>query len=300
MAPKKKGADGTSKKNEQKKKKQNLEDKTFGLKNKNKSKKVQMVVKAAEKSIMNSGDPKQRKMEADRQKKKADAKNRKKAMKDEQDALFGEALLAVAKKGTTDTKGGKVEAKGRDADDEGKKKAGTSRAMKMMFQMDAQEMDDKLREDPNYVPTLEDEIELERQAKVAELKKSGLGTPITEASFAIWQDRKRKIRSEAARKMVEKELKKKKGGKGLGVLSGRDLYEYKKSLFDAGDQEEEIDTSAMEPEPDSDDDENGNENGNGGTQQNGDAVEEVAAKVEKDLFLEGDDDDLNLDDLEDD
>ena len=67
-------------------------------------------------------------------------------MKDEQDALFGEALLAVSKKKTTDKKGGKIEAKGRDADDEGNKK-NTSRAMKMMFQMDAQEMNEKLRED---------------------------------------------------------------------------------------------------------------------------------------------------------
>jgi hypothetical protein len=43
-------------------------------------------------------------------------------------------LGAISKK-KTNFKDGKVEAKGRDADDEGKKK-GTSRAMKMMFQMD--------------------------------------------------------------------------------------------------------------------------------------------------------------------
>ena len=95
---------------------------------------------------MNSGDPRQRKLEEQRAKAKAEAKARKKAMKDEQDALFGEALLAVSKKKTTDKKGGKIEAKGRDADDEGNKK-NTSRAMKMMFQMDAQEMNEKLRED---------------------------------------------------------------------------------------------------------------------------------------------------------
>ena len=95
---------------------------------------------------MNSGDPKERKKEADRLKAKADAKARKKAMKDEQDALFGEALLAVSKKKTMDKKEGKIEAKGRDADDEANKKS-TSRAMKMMFQMDAQEMHEKLRED---------------------------------------------------------------------------------------------------------------------------------------------------------
>lgn len=72
-------------------------------------------------------------------------------MKDEQDALFGEALLAVSKKTTTDKKGGKVEAKGRDANADDNKK-NTSRAMKMMFQMDAQEMNEKLREDVSIFP----------------------------------------------------------------------------------------------------------------------------------------------------
>jgi hypothetical protein len=63
--------------------------------------------------------------------------------------LFGEGLLALKKKGAaTDMKAGKQEAVGRDGnDDDTKQKAGTSRAMKMMFQMDAQEMSDKLRED---------------------------------------------------------------------------------------------------------------------------------------------------------
>jgi len=44
--------------------------------------------------------------------------------------LFGEALLAIGKKKTTNQKGGKAEAKGRDADDDGNKKT-TSRAMKV-------------------------------------------------------------------------------------------------------------------------------------------------------------------------
>lgn len=46
------------------------------------------------------------------------------------DALFGQALLAIGKKKTTDQKGGKTEAKGRDADDDANKKT-TSRAMKV-------------------------------------------------------------------------------------------------------------------------------------------------------------------------
>lgn len=279
------GGQQASKKSDQKKKAQAIEDKTFGLKNKNKSKKVQAHIQGIAKNVMDGGDPRLRKLEQQRAKAKAEAKARKKAMKDEQDALFGEALLAVSKKTTTDKKGGKVEAKGRDANADDNKK-NTSRAMKMMFQMDAQEMNEKLREDPNYVPTLEDEIEMQRQNKVAELKKAGKLTPITEASFKAWQERKLKAKEEANKKKVETEMKKKKGGKGLAVLSGRDLYTYKQSLFDAGNDEAAVEVDEKKAAEYTET-----------QQQNGD-VANVAAKVESDLFLEGDDDDL--DDLEDD
>lgn len=190
MAKKGKGAAGSSKKTEQKKKVQQIEDRTFGLKNKNKSKKVQQFVKSVTNSVNNSGDRKQRMEDEKRKKLKEQQKARKKAMKEEADALFNEALGALSKKKTS-MKAGKTEAKGRDADEEGKKK-GTSRAMKMMYQMDAQEMEEKLKEDPNYVPTIEDKIEAERQKKVEELKKNGKkGTPVTPESFAIWQEKKR-------------------------------------------------------------------------------------------------------------
>jgi len=150
MPTKKKKADGESKKSQQKKKDRLIEDKTFGLKNKNKSKKVQQQIQAVRKSVEHSGDPKLRKAEEERKKQKAAAKLRKKAMDDEKNALFSEALLAVQKKTTTKTKGGN-EAKGRDHDD-GKDKTGTSRAMKMMFQMDAQEMEEALTKDVSSVP----------------------------------------------------------------------------------------------------------------------------------------------------
>lgn len=274
---KKKKEQATSKKSEQKKKAQQIEDRTFGLKNKNKSKKVQSYVKSVTNSVNNGGDRKLRAEEERRKKQKADQKLRKKAMKDEANALFNEALGALKKK-NTNLKAGKTEAKGRDADADGKKK-GTSRAMKMMYQMDAKEMEEKLREDPNYVPTLEDKIEAERQKKVEDLKKNGRkGTPITQESFAVWQEKKRKRKAEESRKMVEQEMRKKKGGKGLAVLSGRALYEYKKDLF------------AIEGEAESN--EKSDENG-----AKDNLIDEVANKVQSDLFLEGDDD--SLDDLDD-
>jgi len=146
--------------------------------------------------------------------------------------------------------------------------------MKMMYQMDAQEMENKLKEDPNYVPTLEDEVEAQRQTKLRELQASGIkGTPVTEESFKAWQEKKRKRKEAETKKLVEKEMKKKKGGKGLSILSGRELYNYKKDLFQ--DQE-------------------GDEDGDNVVDVN--AAAAIAMKVEQDLFLEGDDD---LDDLED-
>lgn len=119
-------------------------------------------------------------------------------------------------------------------------------------------------------------MEAERQKKLAELKASGKkGTPVTEASFKEWQERKRKRKEAETRKKVEVEMKKKKGGKGLSVLSGRELYQFKQDLFK--DQEEDD---------------------NGGKDEALASVEAVAQKVEKDLFLDGDDD--SLDDLDDD
>lgn len=107
-----------------------------------------------------------------------------------------------------------------------------------------------------------------------------MGTKVTPETFAAWQENKRKRRADEAKKLVEAELKKKKGGKGLAVLSGRALYEYKQDLFNVDDEMKEGDLA------------------NGG--QNDDQVEKVAAKVQTDLFLEGDDELDDLDDLDDD
>lgn len=119
---------------------------------------------------------------------------------------------------------------------------------------------------------------------MAELKKSGKGTPVTPETFAAWQEKKRKKRAAEAKKLVEAEMRKKKGGKGLAVLSGRDLFTYKQDLFNVEDKSEDQIEEATKEEAEATV-----------------AVDEVAAKVQSDLFLEGDDDDLDdLDDLDDD
>jgi hypothetical protein len=140
---------------------------------------------------------------------------------------------------------------------------------------------------------------------------------VTEASFKEWNERKLKTRAEAAKKLVEAEMRKKKGGKGLAVLSGRALYEYKKSLFDIGNNEEDVDVDMTAIDEDEEEEvvtaqtQEAEEEASDGdckpaatettteTQQqtNGEVVN-VAAKVESALFLEGDDEDL--DDLDDD
>lgn len=280
--PKKKAQEAASKKNLQKKQAKLIDDKTFGLKNKNKSSKVKAFVQSTEKSITNAGtDSRSRHLDEQKKQQKMARKALKKERDTEQAALFSSALLAVSKKGKVAS--GKVEAKGRDHDTDDKK-GGTSRAMKMMYQMDAQEMEDKLKEDPNYVPTLEDKVETQRQNKLKELKASGKkGTPVTEDTFKAWQERKRKRKEAVAKKLVEFEMKKKKGGKGLSVLSGRELYNYKKALFKDHDADEgEVNDYRAEGEE----------------RNTSDNVEVLAEKVEKDLFLDGNDDDL--DDLDND
>jgi len=228
---------------------------------------------------MNGGDSKQRKQDEDRKRNKANAKLRKKAAEEERNALFGEALMAVKTKKSTDQSTGRVEAKGRDGDGDEKKKSGTSRAMKMMYQMDAQEMEDQFKNDPNYVRTIEDEIETQRQDMFNTQKASGKkGTPITETTFNAWLEAKQKKKAAAAKKKVEAEMRKKAGGKGLSVLSGRDLYTYNKALF----VDDEAATDANEFK------------GEGATND----VDAIAENVQSDLFLDGNDDDL--DDLDED
>jgi hypothetical protein len=114
------------------------------------------------------------------------------------------------------------------------------------------------------------------------LRASGIkGTPVTPESFAAWKERKQKAKLEAAKKMVEAEFRKKKGGKGLSVLSGRDLYEYKRDLFkDDEDAEGVIERDpVLEEEQD--------------IYRKSDVIQTIAEQVQTELFLDGDDNDLD-------
>lgn len=70
----------------------------------------------------------------------------------------------------------------------------------------------------------------------------------------------------------------------MSVLSGRELYTYKKAVFKVADETDESKDDT-------------NEEKAAAADSN---VDDVAAKVQSDLFLEGGDDDLDdLDDLDD-
>lgn len=82
--------------------------------------------------------------------------------------------------------------------------------------------------------TIEDWIEQER----AKLPNEGL-TPVTFESFQEWKKKKEAEKE----KLIEEKRKaevKKKGGKGLGVLSGRALFKYDPTLFRDDDAAAEV------------------------------------------------------------
>jgi len=143
---------------------------------------------------------------------------------------------------------------------------------------------------------------MQRQRKVEELKRQGKGTPVTEESFREWQQQKKQKRALFIKKSVEAELRKKKGGKGLQVLTGKDLYEYKRDLFDTvDDDDDDIDIDVVVANGGGADAAEANGGVNGINDNNTAATEDfaLAAKVQSDLFLEGGDVD-DLDDLDDD
>lgn len=136
---------------------------------------------------------------------------------------------------------------------------------------------------------MEDEIEAQRQKKVAELKLSGKGTPVTPETFAAWQQKKREKKMAEAKKKVEAEFKKKKGGKGLAVLTGRDLYSFKQDLFDKVEEEDKDGNAISIPASIA----ATSDTGSSSKVRADNSVDQIAHAVESDLFLEGDDDDFD-------
>lgn len=241
MAPK----EQPSKKAVREKKKSIVEDATFGLKNKNKSKKVQQFISRTELSVKKShGGSEMLKNKEDKETKKL----AKKLQEEELRLLFNEGITGQHGKSKAKAKDSALElglleasnevndyldalSSDSDSDTEVKEKR------KTLYIDDEPQQVEVFRE-----KTIEDIIDEQRTKLAAEGKT---GTPVTAASFATWRAAKlAKKQAEAEERMKLAETKK-KGGKDVkgSVLSGKELYNYNASLFiddDAAiDQKEE-------------------------------------------------------------
>jgi hypothetical protein len=206
-----------------KEKEKKIEDATFGMKNKNRSAKVQKYVQMVESSVK-QGSQADRAKAADRDKKMS-AKEARIAYEEEMKRLF--KAVPDPKKGAgaeedEDGEGPKV-------DDEGN------------YLWTADDF-----EGVDAAGLLEEQLEAEREA----LKGRTDLTPVTEASFKAWRERKIAEKAEAEKKRLAK-------AKSTGTgLRGSDLWHHDASLFvDDADALEEFEREEdVEYDVDDDDD----------------------------------------------
>lgn len=305
---------------------QKVADKTFGLKNKSKSKVVQKQIKQITTSVKGASMAAQEKAAQE----KKNAKMAKMQADEELRALFGAGLDAGAKKKEKSKQEKAKEQESKLKKDESEKVkvlkdypfiademlASTGMLNELSPEELSIELDSFMKTGVSERLTLEQVIELQR----AKMRSEGLqGTPVTERTLAEWKARKAERLRLAAVAKVAAELKKKKGGKGLSVLSGKELFAYNASLFVDDD---EADGEKYERHSDAEDsDDEGPASGGGAVRPLGKAADsdsdsedekltgnplsasgaaEVAVALQESLYLDGDDDDLDdLDDLED-
>lgn len=215
-----------SKKETEKHQKKVIEDKTFGLKNKNRSTKVQKQVAQLTASVK-AGNREQQKKQAEMAQKKS-AKQAKLEYEAEMARLFKVA--------------------------EDKRKQEEAAAAKA--KAEAGEEEDKLGPDGEYLwrpedfeevvadeTRLEEQLEAEREA----LKGRTDLTPVTEETFRAWREKKIREKEEAEKARVRKA---KETGKGL---RGWDLWQENADLFVDDDEAQDLyerEESDLEPEDD--------------------------------------------------
>lgn len=197
-----------SKKAEQKRKEKVIEDRTFGLKNKNRSSKVQAYVQQVSKAV-NQANPNDKRAIAEAEERRR-AKENKKAMEAEMAMLF------------------------RSADADSKKKNGAEgEEGEEAFEYNP---DDYLFRPEDFEDVevdgrrLEEKLETEREA----LEGRTDLTPVTEESFQAWKKAKR----EAAAKEEAERVKKARAGQGK--MRGWDLWQMDKDLFVDDDDADEF------------------------------------------------------------
>ena len=229
MAPKQE----MSKKNKRDKAARTVEDATFGLKNKNKSKKVQVFIDRVERGVKHSTGALD--AEAAKEVRKAN-KLAKQLQEEELRVLFNEGIMNQhgKKKSTAAEKAAALgiteqseevakllEEFSSDSDEE---ERGVNEKRKTLYLSD----DDDEPVEVFREKTIEDLIEEQRAKLHAEGKQ---GTPVTAESFAKWRaDKLAKKQADAEARMKAEQTKKGKG-KALSVLSGKELFNYDATLF---------------------------------------------------------------------
>jgi len=332
-------------------------DKTFGMKNKNKSKVVQKYIKSIQQNATGHSaaqDRAERQEKANKEKemqqkalmaslfnKQTDKKGReydpaakKKAKEAEEEAIAsGKKLSEEIKKKViegiantirlTNPKTGirMSELGGHPIISALKDKhADTFKVIQLLLFIRAHEkifwLDD--RESSNPIIRCQEDVDAEVAPDARSLEEiveerrrnlTGPGTPITEETFKAWKEKKEKERL-AKVEADRAALAKKTGGKGLAAMSGRDLFTYDASLFvdddgaasaDEYDEREDRLDSEDEEERDEKDDDNEDEADAEAVDESGGAPAAASGSVaiNKDLFLQEGEDDVDLDDLDD-
>jgi hypothetical protein len=184
---------GPSKKSIEKEKKKTIEDKTFGLKNKNKSKTVQKQVQQVKNAVNQVHDKQAKKLLEEKEKKRLQ-KLMEKQREAELKALFR----------TVD--GPKVE------------------APEEVEEEDEDDMFDQIEEEIKNEEemTLEEIVEVER-AKIL------TGTPVTWESFQRWKEFKNQQKQKELD--IKKRAQMEQFSRSGAGLSGRELFEYNQTLF---------------------------------------------------------------------
>lgn len=202
------------KKAEQKRKEKIVEDKTFGLKNKNRSSKVQAYVQQVQKSVTQTNPNDKRSLAEQEERRRA--KEEKKAREAELALLFRNA---------------EADAKKQQGANPGDEPAAADAGEEFVYNPD-----DYLFRPEDFDEVEKDERRLEEQLEEQREALQGRTdlTPVTEESFQAW---KRAKREEAVNKELER-VKKAKAGQGK--LKGWDLWQMDQELFVDDEDADEV------------------------------------------------------------
>mmetsp|Transcript_42918 Transcript_42918/g.86086 ORF Transcript_42918/g.86086 Transcript_42918/m.86086 type:complete len:320 (-) Transcript_42918:44-1003(-) len=205
-----------SKKEVQKKQKAVIDDKTFGLKNKNKSKVVQNFVKEVTANAKRAGLSKDEAIKQEKARAERSAqKEEKKARENELNFLFAPAMTKKQKE--------QAEAKKKAAEEAAKKAAeeGPEIVDSQEAYAEAKRAEDLSKAEAVLGEQQDDDLYVQIEKERAELKKKGGLTPVTFDSFVEWKKRKDEERKKSDIEDAKRALA---AASKLKGRSGRELF----------------------------------------------------------------------------